>query len=187
MSKRRRSVLLWVAVTSVLGAIVHYVVVLAVPYAIGHHLTSLAESNTIVHAEKPSAGNERVRRSGPDLVYSACPFDLSDGPLHITAPVPESYMSVSFYAINTDNFYVKNDLQVDGDFDIVLIGPDMPAQAFAGIEVVRSPSMTGGILFRYFAGNEEQIQEIESIRRRITIRPCGIESDDRGRQNKSTH
>ena len=120
--------------------------------------------------DKPSAGNDQVRRSSPDLIYSACPFDLSDGPLHITAPVPGSYMSVSCYAINTDNFYVKNDLQVDRRFNIILIGPDTADPGIADAEVVRSPSMTGGILFRYFVGNGDQVQEVEAMRQRISIR-----------------
>ena len=170
MSKRSRRIALWFAGTLVLAAIVHFAVVLAIPRAIGSYLRSLAESNTIVHAAKPSAGNDQVRRSSPDLVYSACAFDLSDGPLRITAPVPDSYMSVSFYAINTDNFYVQNDLQVDGCFDVVLIGPNMPDPGIKGAEVVRAPSTTGGILFRYFAGDGQQQREIEAIRQRIRIR-----------------
>ena len=117
---------------------------------------SLGEGNTVVHAARPKAGNDQVRRSSPDLVYSACVFDLSDGPLHVTAPVPDSYMSVSFYAANTDNFYVKNDLQVDGRFDVVLVGPGTSKPGVEGAEVVRAPSCTGGILFRYFAGDGQR-------------------------------
>lgn len=54
------------------------------------------------------------------------PYDLSKGPLHITAPVPGTYMSVSCFALNTVNFYVKNDQQVGRSFDFVLVGPGTP-------------------------------------------------------------
>ena len=39
------------------------------------------------------------------------------------APVPGTYMSVSCFALNTDNYYVKNDQQVGRSFDFVLVGP----------------------------------------------------------------
>jgi uncharacterized membrane protein len=157
--------------TLVVAAVVHFLAVLATPHAIGFALQSLAESNTLVHAEKPAAGNDQVRRSSPDLVYSACVFDLTDGPLHITAPAPESYMSVSFFASNTDNFWVKNDRHVDGTFDVVLAGPGTTTPDIDGAELVRSPTMTGGVIFRYFAGDGRRLEEIESLRQQISIRP----------------
>jgi uncharacterized membrane protein len=170
MNNRVRSIALWIIITLFLSAAVHIGVVLAIPEVIGLYLRSLAERNTIVHAPRPSADYNPVRRSGPDIVYSACPFDLSEGPLHVTAPVSDSYMSVSCFARNTDNFYVKNDRQVDGAFDFVLVGPGMAEPAVETAELVRSPTATGGIIFRYFVGDGTHEQTIESMRRQIQIR-----------------
>ena len=170
MSKRTKSIAIWVVFTLLLAAIVHVGMVLAIPYVIGIRLRSLGESNTLLHAAKPSADYNPVRRSSPDMVYTAYPFDLSDGPLHISAPAPDFYMSVSCFALNTDTIYVKNDRQVDGEFDFVLLGPDTPAPAIDDAELVRSPTTTGGILFRYFVGDGTRQGEIETIRRRIKIR-----------------
>jgi uncharacterized membrane protein len=170
MNERTRSIALWIVITLLLGAAIHVGVVVAIPEIIGVYLRSLAESNTLVHAPRPSADYNPVRRSGPDIVYSACPFDLSEGPLHVTALVPDSYMSVSCFARNTDNFYVKNDRQVDGAFDFVLVRPGTAASATEAGEIVQSPTTTGGIIFRYFVGDGTHEQTIEDIRRQIQIR-----------------
>ena len=173
MNRRTKSIATWVVCTLLLAAIVHVGVIFAIPYTVGIRLRSLGERNTLIHATKLSADYNPVRRSSPDLVYTACSFDLSDGPLHISAPAPASglYMSVSCFALNTDNFYVKNDRQVDGEFNFVIVGPDAPDPAIDDAELVRSPTTTGGILFRYFVGDGTREGEIEAVRRRISIRP----------------
>ena len=169
MTKRTKNTAIWGIFTLLLAAIVHVGVVLAIPYVIGIRLRSLGESNTLLHAAKPSADYNPVRRASPDMIYTAYPFDLSDGPLHISALAPDFYMSVSCFALNTDTIYVKNDRQVDGAFDFVLLGPDAPAPAIGDAELVRSPTTKGGIMFRYFVGDGARQGEIEALRRRIKI------------------
>lgn len=173
MSEFAQSVAVWIVLTLLLAAALHIGIVLAIPYVVGIRLRSMAERNTIVHAARPTADFNPIRRSSPDLVYSACPYDLSEGPLHITAPVPGTYMSVSCFALNTDNFYVKNDQQVETSFDIALVGPGTPEPKAPGSEIVRSPTTTGGILFRYFVGDGRHEEQIESIRREIRIARLG--------------
>jgi uncharacterized membrane protein len=173
---------MWIVFTLLLAAIVHVGTIIAIPYVIGIRLRSLGESNALLHAPKPSANYNPVRRASPDMIYTAYPFDLSDGPLHISAPVPTSelYMSVSCFALNTDTIYVKNDRQVDGAFDFVLLGPDTPAPAIDDAELVRSPTTTGGIIFRYFVGDGARQGEIEAIRQQISVRPAvGSSRDER--------
>lgn len=169
MSKRAKSIAFWIGLTALLSAAIHIGIVLAIPYAVGIRLRSMGEPNTIVHGPQPSASFNPVRMSSPDLIYSACPYDLSDGPLRVTAPVSGTYMSVSCFALNTDNFYVKNDGQVGGKFDFVLVGPGAPQPEAPGSEIIRSPTTTGGILFRYFIGDGSQNAMIESTRREIRI------------------
>jgi uncharacterized membrane protein len=78
------------------------------------------------------------------------------------------------YGSNTDNFYVTNDRGLDGGgFDVVLIGPHDPEPALDRTTVVRAPSETGVIVFRYFVGDGSQAEKIRSARRRITLRPVG--------------
>ncbi len=169
MSELAHSAGLWIGLTLLLSAVIHFGIVLAIPYIIGIRLRSMAEPNTIVHFAKPSADFNPVRRTSPDLIYSTGPFDLSKGPLHITAPLSGTYMSVSCFAMNTDNFYVKNDQQVEGSFDFVLVGPGSPEPDASGREIVRSPTTTGGILFRYFIGDGTKDEQIESSRHKIRV------------------
>ncbi len=173
MSNLAQSVALWIGLTLLLAAVIHIGIVLAIPYVVGIRLRSMAERNTLVHGAKPTADLNPIRRSSPDLIYSVCAYDLSKGPLHITAPVPGTYMSVSCFALNTDNFYVKNDRQVAGSFDIVLVGPGAPAPEAPRSDIVRSPTTTGGILFRYFIGDGTHDEQIEANRREIRVARLG--------------
>lgn len=177
MSELVQSIALWGGLTLLTSAAIHCGVVLAIPYIVGIRLRCMAERNTIVHAAKPTAGDNPVRRSSPDLIYSAVSYDLSGGPLRITAPAAETYMSVSCFALNTDNFYAKNDRQVEGSFDFILLGPRSPEPDAAGIDIVRSPTTTGGIIFRYFVGDGSYEDRIENIRREIRVASEGLAHD----------
>ena len=173
MTKSSRTAAAWIALVLPLAAVVHLAIVLAIPYAVGIRLRSMSEANTIIHGARPTADYNPVRRSSPDLIYSVYSYDLSAGPLRVTAPVPETYASVSCFALNTDNYYVKNDRQVEGSFGFVLAGPGTPNVEVPDVEVVRSPTTTGGILFRYFVGDGTHEEQIENIRRKIRITELG--------------
>jgi uncharacterized membrane protein len=121
-----------------------------------------------------TAGKLRIVRPSPDLLYSLAVFDLSGGPIRITAPVLDSYVSLSLYAGNTDNFFVTNDRRLDGPgFDLTLVGPLDPQPVVEGSLVVRAPTETGVIVFRYFTGDGSRADEIRSVRREIALRPAG--------------
>jgi uncharacterized membrane protein len=175
MSEVARSTVLWISLSLSLGTAVHLGIVLAIPWLVGMRLRSLAEPNTVVHAPKPSADYNPIRRSGTDLIYSACSYDLSQGPLHVKAPTAGTYMSVSCFALNSDNFYVKNDRQFKGSFDIILVGPGAPEPEALGSEIIRSPTTTGGVIFRYFVGDGTHEEQIERARREIRIVRLGHE------------
>lgn len=82
-------------------------------------------------------------------------------------------MSVSCFALNSDNFYIRNDRQVEGAFDFVLVGPGWPEPEAPGGQIVRSPTATGGIIFRYFVGDGTHDEQIERARREIRLVRCG--------------
>ena len=169
MSEFAQSVAVWIALTVLLASAVHLGIVLAVPHVVGYRLRSMAQRNTVFHAPKPSADFNPVRRASPDLIYSACPYDLSAGSLRVTAPALETYMSVSCFASNTDNFYAKNDRHVETSFDFILVGPGTPQPEALGADIVRSPTTTGGIIFRYFVGEGTREEQIERFRNEIRV------------------
>jgi uncharacterized membrane protein len=152
--------------------VVHYAVIVLYPYGMMAYLQKRIidrdGKNTIHHSPRPTSESRIVVAPSPDLIYSVASFDVSETPLHINAPLTGSYMSLSLYAKNSDNFYVQNDTQVDaGQFDVVLIGPKTPEPVVKGARLVRSPSPTGIVLFRYFVGRDSEVEKIESLRRQI--------------------
>ena len=70
-------------------------------------------------------------RPSPDLAYSACVYDLSAGPIRVTAAAWDDYMSVSAFAANSDNFFVSNDREAPNgvDFTLIRAGDEKPADA----------------------------------------------------------
>jgi uncharacterized membrane protein len=167
-----RSALVWFAATLALAVGFHYGTIVAYPRL----LMSLAErklsaeigKNVVRHRGGPNPAHRIVVSPSPDLIYSVIVFDLSEAALHITAPITGTYMSLSLYAENTDNFFVMNDRQVTGGkFDIVLAGQEVKDTPIPGAQLVRSPSKTGIALIRYFIGDGKQAEQIKTRQKQI--------------------
>lgn len=103
------------------------------------------------HAPPVTAENQTIVRASPDILYSVCLYDLSDGPLRIDAPWPDdgNYASVSFYDANTNNFAAVSDRDVgSAATSIALIERfESYAPADADLSFV-APTRTGLILYR---------------------------------------
>ena len=173
MSKCAQRALTWMAATAVLSVAIHYATIHWYPTlymsSCLRQLVARVGMHQFVHASPPTWDNrETTCLPSPDLIYSAAAFDLSAGPLRVTVPVAGPYTSVSLYAANTDNFFVTNDRHVPRDkFDFILVGPATPDPGAAGIPVIRAPSTTGGILVRFFVGDRDDLNTIESVRRQM--------------------
>jgi uncharacterized membrane protein len=173
MNWRWRGVTVWIAATLVLAAGIHCAVIVLYPRALISYVSGKiigkVGKNAFYHGTRPTPKDRIVVLPSPDLIYSSGAFDLNDGPVRIKAPLTGSYMSVSLYASNSDNFFVMNDQQVkDGKFDIILANPEeAPVPDIPGVQVVRSPSKTGIMLIRYFAGEGTRAEEIASRQKEI--------------------
>lgn len=115
----------------------------------------------------PTSKSRAVVKPNPDFAYVSTFYDLSDGSLHLTGPMPDStYWSVALYEPNTNNFYVKNDLQFGTDeLDIVIIDKsilkeqvDMPDDS----EIIMSPRSKGFLLIRIL-GTERSAEQRKEI------------------------
>ena len=174
MSKYAQRALTWMAATAVLSVAIHYATVHWYPTlymsSCLRQLVARVGMHQFVHASPPTSENrDSPCLPSPDLTYSAAAFDLSQGPLRVTAALVGPYMSVSCYSANTDNFLVANDRQVQRDkFDFILVGPAAPDPGIGGIPVIRAPSSTGGILVRFFVGDRDDLNKIESVRRQMS-------------------
>lgn len=123
--------------------------------------------NVAIPAPRADARNQRVVRSSPDLVYTACVFDVSEYPLHVSGPVQDTYVSLSGFAANTDNFFVINDRHVntgtDGRkrFNVVIRGSASGDWRLPpGARVIDAPTDRGILLFRSLVPSEDALEMI---------------------------
>lgn len=131
-------------------------------------LSALGGVNGMFHAPRPNAANDAVVRSSPDLLYSTCVYDLSEGPVVLIAQVPRgTYWSAAFYDINTDNYRVINDGQASaGSITVVVTKAGTPmASAPAGAEAIVSPTTRGLILIRTLVNQDADLAATDEVRR----------------------
>lgn len=152
----------------------YYATLAATPYA----LMRLAESkmagtsptNRFTHSPPVRAERQFVVRPSPDLLYSSCPYDLSGGPLEITAvPVPGRYSSISVFDARTDVAFVRNDEQMAGQpmrVVLALEGQSVPA----GVETVRVRYRTGIVLQRVLLADPAEAAEVDPVRSQARCR-----------------
>lgn len=130
------------------------------------HLAQAAGGyNRTLHGKRPDAGTRGVVRPSPDQLYSLCVFNLNDGPVAFTGNIPDSYFSLSFYASNTNNFFVINNRQLTGDrYRFVLIGQNSEVpKGIARSHVIRAPSQKGIALTRLFIPSPRHVEKLMAI------------------------
>ena len=121
--------------------------------------------NVALPAPRADASARTVVRPSPDLLYTACVFDLAEGPLHITAPVQDGYVSVSGFGADSSNFFAVNDRSAQRDaeghkhFDLLLTRGES-VSAPVGARVIISPSTRGLVLFRSLIPDEAALPQL---------------------------
>lgn len=183
----------WVSLTLILAFSFNTISIWALPYVITDEMSddilepSGVSVNQFTRRVIRGAVDEPVVEGVPtqgDVVVMTCPdhfiqfcrYDVSEKPLHIHLSVPVEiapYWSISFYAHNTDNFLVINDLDAKSkgltELNITLVrrGASYERQ---GDEMVYSPSDVGIILIRtiipdrYSAEGQEVMRELLRLR-----------------------
>jgi len=117
-----------------------------------------------------------ITMPSPDLLYTACIYDLAHAPLRIRAdPKLDTYWSIAFYANNTDNYLVVNDRDAAGKpVDLLLVSTTSlkaPNKVPDGVRVVIAPTDKGFVLVRMLAPDyAAQKERLEAARRRLS---CG--------------
>jgi uncharacterized membrane protein len=171
MIRRLLTPLVLVAVSALGG---YYGTLAAAPFA----LMRLAEAkiagrtpiNHFTHLPPVRAERQFVVRPSPDLLYSTCPYDLTAGPLEVTAvPVPGRYSSISVFDARTDVAFVRNDEQMAGQPMRVVLA--MEGQAVpAGTETVRVRYATGIVLQRVLLADPSEAARVDPIRSKAQCR-----------------
>lgn len=138
----------------IIAALVHFAAIYAVPRVLMNvaidRIGAVGGVNAWRLGDRVTAASRWVVRPSPDFAYSTCVFDLSNGPVIITATPWESYWSLSLYAANSDNFFVIDDREAHFGAEITLVRGGAPHPEGASM-VVQSPSTKGIALIRRLA------------------------------------
>jgi uncharacterized membrane protein len=164
----------WIATTLVLAAAVHLIAVKVFPTALMGVVGKFGVKgpyNVLVHMPPTTARSRAVVRPSPDLLYSGCKYDLKDGPILVRAVVPDTYWSISFFAVNTDNYKVVNDRQVGSEPSFLLIRKGAAHTPPPGAVIVESPSRRGVILLRTLVNDPDALERLVALQKRATVTP----------------
>lgn len=155
--------LLWLLGGLLLGGIVHLGTVLVLPrtatqdaYA---RLTPITPVNALVPLPAPTPERAVLPFMDPSFAASVCRYDLSQGPLKLTAPVSQAYTSVSFYTRFGVSYYAINDRAAGRrviELDLMTAEqrgqmPEDEEVTAADRLIVESPTLTGLIVLRALA------------------------------------
>lgn len=118
-------------------------------------------------ADRVTPASRQIVRPSPDFAYSACVFDLSEGPVILNAAPWNGYWSLSLYAANSDNFFVIDDREAQYGAEITLVqrGRQHPEGAS---QVVESPSRRGVALIRRLAPSPDTYAAAAEVARADT-------------------
>lgn len=160
--------LAWIAVALGGAIAVHIAVVRAFPYLVMFVVGRVFKGpvNEMIHMPPTTAASRSVVRPSPDLLYSAVIYDVRDGPLRIDALVPATYWSISFFANNTDNYFVTNDRAIgEGPASFVLAGPGEKPDAPDSAYLIEAKSKRGVILLRALVQDFAKIDDLIAIQK----------------------
>ncbi len=161
--------LLWLLGGILLGGVIHLATVLLLPRAATQdayaRVSAIAPVNTMVPLPAPTADNEVMPFMDPAFASSVCRYDLTKGPLKLTAPVSPAYTSVSFYTRNSVAYYAINDRAAGRrviELDLMTTAqrallPDDEEITAADRLIVESPTDVGLIVVRALAPEPGQM------------------------------
>ena len=107
------------AVGLVLALIAYQVALVQTPRllmaAAARRLAAAGGTNAFAHGPLATSASRAVVRPSPDLAYSSCVVDLSDGPVRVSIPaLPARYWSLSVFDARTDVAFVANNVERGG-------------------------------------------------------------------------
>lgn len=166
--------LLPLMVAALAAFVTYQATLLATPYALMRVAMQKIDGRLAVNSfgfgEMATADNQPVVRPSPDLSYSGCVFDISQGPVLLDiVPVPEHYWSISIFDARTDVAAVRSDRDTGGKparLALLKAGQQAPA----GYEPVTLQYDQGIALMRILLVNPGEYPAVDAIRRQSTCR-----------------
>ncbi len=168
-----------IAVALVVAVVVNLLRVSRIPRAIMRRTVKLYPANQWVFARPATARDRVIVRPSPDLHYSILHYDINRCPLRLTAVIPSGqYWSVSGYAMNTDNFFVINDLQAKSSPVQVVLVPKGTKyiNASGRAHLVTAPTKEGIILIRTVIPSKADIPRLREVQKQSTVELLQVKS-----------
>jgi uncharacterized membrane protein len=158
----------WIALVIGIAMAVYWGSVAMIPRFMMHVAMGRIEQNAPVnamgHAPLSTAERRVIVRPSPDLAYSTCLFDLSDGPVTVSVePINAPYWSLSVFDAETNVAFVRNDRDANGGPVRIVLALDGQA-APEDIEVVRISSTRGLALLRILVPERGAFEAIDIAR-----------------------
>ncbi len=127
--------------------------------------------NRMAHGPLVTAESQFVVRPSPDLAYSVCAFDLTQGPLRVHAhPVPDHYWSLTVFDSETNVAFVESDRDSKGaPVEVILATADQTVPA--GVRTVTMPGAKGVALLRVLLNDRAEFDAVTKDRKRSYCRP----------------
>lgn len=165
----------WIALVAAVAMLVYWGAVAMTPRALMHLVMGRLEQNAPVnamgHAPLSTAERRVIVRPSPDLAYSTCLFDLTDGPLEIVVePIGSPYWSLSVFDAATNVAFVRNDREANGRPVRIALAREGQAVPDA-IETVRVSSNRGLALLRILVPERASFDAIDLDRRSARCAP----------------
>ncbi len=153
----------------------HFVMLSSIPGFIMKKANAVFESQGLpMHqwaiSPRQTPQTQRIVRPSPDLAYALCRFDVSEGPVLISAPGWDGYGSLSIFDDQTNNVFVAS---LDGQATTVLLGQSIPADLTQTYEEAQPVdfSGTGIALIRRLAADEATYQAAAGLVSRAVCEP----------------
>lgn len=143
----------YVCAALIVAVLTHFAIIHMTPRArmsIAIDRLGAGGANTWRVGDRVTPLSRTIVRPSPDFAYSACAYDLAQGPLTLRVAPWDSYWSLSLYADNSDNYFVIDDREARNGAEITLVRSGRRAPEGAA-QVVQSPSQRGIALIRRLA------------------------------------
>ncbi len=164
-----RRTLLFVVGGVLLGAAIHIVIVLMVPYFASHdawaEMRQFGPDGRFNMLPAPSPGVEPLPSLDPRMVQAVCRFDLTRGPIRMEATLPDDFWSVALFDRRGRSVYSLNDRSAErSELDVAVLTPVQmaqlrqdPPESLETAIVVELPIDRGFALVRVFVPDESSL------------------------------
>jgi uncharacterized membrane protein len=164
-----RRTLLFIVGGLLLGGVIHLAIVLLVPMYASHD--AFAEMGKFGVDRKfhvlpvPEAGSEAIPGMDPRMLQAECRFRLTEGPLRVSARMPDDFWSVAVFDRHGRNVYSLNDRATEGpDLQLAVVTTvqlarlrQNPPPALDAAIAIELPINEGFVLLRVFVSDPSML------------------------------